>query len=292
MIGRERLGQVVAELEQQPVALISAGWQEWEARGDGVEDVVPMPVDNLALYARAERVLKHDPTLAQVLHERQRCLRELQADYRIRLKHAVGAVGELERRHGTAPAQSLRDAYAALRTLDRRHLQHVRRLQADPLPVSEVLLEEQAAIQTQLNRVACVLIAGGHVAVLRNRMRLLGLDNLLVDKHVIAWGAGAMVCTERVVLFLEHSARGRREPEMLDHGLGLAERVIVIPEARRRLKLDDLERCASLSSRFAPARCVSLDGNAHLELNRRHVRAAQGVFRLSPSGRASRVRLS
>lgn len=292
LTSRDRLFKRSGRTAAQPAAIISAGLQEWEAHGDGVAEDWPAPVHNLDLYARADRVLECDPALAEALHDKQLRLRDMQADYRIRLKHAVAAVDELERRDRADDRPSVRDAYAALRALDRRHLQQVRKIHAEPVPDSAALDEERAAVAQQLAAVSQVLIAGGHVAVLRNRMRMLGVDALLDDKEVIAWGAGAMVCTERVVLFLEHSARGRREPEVLDAGVGLAQRVVVIPEARQRLKLDDLPRCASLHTRFTPARCISLDANSSVLLDGSRITAVHGGFRLTPTGRASRVRLS
>ncbi len=66
-----------------------------------------------------------------------------------------------------------------------------------------------------------MLIAGGHVAVLLNRMRLFRLGEELAKKPLIAWSAGAMALSERIVLFHHHAPQGRRDAELLDAGLGI-----------------------------------------------------------------------
>jgi hypothetical protein len=46
------------------------------------------------------------------------------------------------------------------------------------------------------------------VAVLVNRLRLFGLGDLVADKTVFAWSAGAMAVSERVVLFHDDPPQG------------------------------------------------------------------------------------
>jgi hypothetical protein len=80
----------------------------------------------------------------------------------------------------------------------------------------------------------------------------------------VAWSAGAMVLTERVVLFHDDPPHGEPAAELLDAGLGLVRDIVALPDARRRLAMSDPDRLAALSRRFAPATCVTLDpGQTH-----------------------------
>ena len=92
---------------------------------------------------------------------------------------------------------------------------------------------------------------------------------------MIAWSAGAMALTERVVLFDDHGPEGNTEAEVFDRGLGRVQGVVALPHARRRLRLDDRDRCAVMARRFTDQHCVLLDDGTALELHRGR-RAAQG----------------
>jgi len=82
---------------------------------------------------------------------------------------------------------------------------------------------------------------------------------------VIAWSAGAMALTERIVLFHDRSAHGPGHPEVYGAGLSAVRNVVALPYARARLLLDDRPRMAVFSRRFAPARCVLLEAGAWLD---------------------------
>ncbi len=68
-----------------------------------------------------------------------------------------------------------------------------------------------------------------------------------------------MVLTEKVVLFHDHPPHGQGIAEVLDAGFGLVPGLVVLPDPRRRLRLDDRERVGRLAQRFAPAACVAMD---------------------------------
>ena len=106
-----------------------------------------------------------------------------------------------------------------------------------------------------------VAIAGGHVMVLLNRFRMYALMPKLTEFPVLAWAAGAMVLTERIVAFHDSPPQGRGNPEVLEAGVGLVPGVVVLPHARQRLKLTDPVRVALLARRFAPARCLAFDAD-------------------------------
>src|SRR5436309_2408785 len=82
-------------------------------------------------------------------------------------------------------------------------------------------------------------IAGGHVASLLNRLQLFGIGELAAGKSIFAWCGGAMVVTERVVLFHDSPPQGTGAPEVLDAGLALVGDVVAFPQPEFRLALGD-----------------------------------------------------
>jgi peptidase E len=120
-----------------------------------------------------------------------------------------------------------------------------------------------------LSQARAIVLTGGHVAVLLNRLQFFGVDRILQElvaggKPTVAWSAGAMVLTDRIVLFYDDPPDGPSYPELLDRGFGLVSNVVVLPHARQRLRLDDRVRVSSLASRFAPATCLGLENGAWL----------------------------
>jgi hypothetical protein len=96
-------------------------------------------------------------------------------------------------------------------------------------------------------------------------LRLFGVADVLGERPVVAWSAGAMVVCERIVLYHDLAAHSPGHAEVFDAGLGLCRGVVPLPHARRRLRLDDVDRMALLARRFAPARCVVLDDGAQVD---------------------------
>ncbi len=83
----------------------------------------------------------------------------------------------------------------------------------------------------------------------------------------MAWSAGAMALTDRVVLFHDRVPQGPSHAEIYDDGLGLIHDVVLLPHARRRLLVDDRVRMSVLARRFAPARCIVLDDGVRYDLS-------------------------
>lgn len=277
------------------VALVSAGWQEREGEVDDLAAHLGRPVRDLMLYRRAERVRADDPDLAMRLAARQAALRDLQALYRIRLRHAAAACEEIRR----APvAEAIRTAgwragLRAMRRLDREHLRSMARAEALVLAGSELadrsaVAREREEIALTLERCGAVLIAGGHVAVLLNRLRLFAAGAWLKGRPLVAWSAGAMVLCDRVVLFHDRPPQGAGDPEVLDAGLGIAPGVVVLPDAGHRLDLADRERVSQFAARFAPARCLTLDPGAMLRPTANAL-SGHGVLELERSGQTREV---
>jgi hypothetical protein len=270
---------------------ISAGWQEREGEIDEMLAHVGLPMTDLALYARAEAVLAADAELAAAYRQRQALLREAQDLYRLRLTHAKDATRELMAREGD-PAlvrSAQRAALRALRDLDREHLRAIEREHAN---FRRRLRPQQRAsvvphireLRELIEPASAVLVAGGHVAVLTNRLRLFDLQRLLGGKTLIAWSAGAMAMSDCIVLFHDHPPQGAGNAEVLDRGLGLAPGLVLLPHARRRLTLHDPVRVTMLARRFEPATCLALEDGAHLLFVAERWQADDGVRRLTPEG--------
>ena len=266
-----------------PVVCITAGWRDSEGEIEELQDIAGRPVEDLKLYQRAESVFAKEPALRELHRERQDKLRELQRLYRIRLVPTITAARKLMRTRADAELLRLeqRAAITQLRALDSHHL---RRIQAIHQTFNERRAEldlPQALIQREevhriMEKAALVLIAGGHVAVLLNRIRLFGADRLLAQKPVIAWSAGAMAMSDRIVLFHHTAPQGVRDAELLDAGLGIVRRRVLLPHAASRLNWRNRSKMALFSRRFSPAVCCTLDNGSMIHIENDRVIAARG----------------
>ncbi|MBS0395160.1 MAG: Type 1 glutamine amidotransferase-like domain-containing protein, partial [Proteobacteria bacterium] len=146
------------------------------------------------------------------------------------------------------------------------------------------LAPHRESLARAIEAAAAVLVAGGHVAVLLNRLRLFGLAALLERKPLIAWSAGAMALTERVVLFHDRPPQGAAHAEVLEPGLGLVPGVVALPHAAARLALEDAVRVQAFARRFAPARCLALDHGSLVYWHRGRVVAARDLRCLARDG--------
>jgi hypothetical protein len=136
--------------------------------------------------------------------------------------------------------------------------------QARPGASCPAIVEHRREIDAELQGCRALLIAGGHVHILLNRMRLFGLAERIADKAVIAWSAGAMAMSDRIVLFHDSPPQGAGHAEISDIGLGLISGIVPLPHAGVRLRLNDIERVSIFAQRFAPAVCATLDPGAML----------------------------
>jgi hypothetical protein len=162
------------------------------------------------------------------------------------------------------------DALAVVRLVDENHLRRVRAAHADFYAAwrpqdRPLVAEHREAVRQLLSGAAGLVVAGGHVGVL---VRVLHLFHVAphLPGTLVAWSAGAMALTERVVLFHDKAAQGPSHAEVYDDGLGLLRGVVLLPHARRRLRVDDQLRMSVLARRLAPARCVVLDDGVRLDL--------------------------
>jgi len=274
-----------------PIVVISAGWRDSEGDIEELQAEFDRPLQDLMIYHRAEEIFAREPELRALQRERQDKLQELQELYRLRLGPTITAARKLMR--ATTQPELLRleqrAAIAQVRALDRHHLRRIQAIHHEfdlrraqlHLPAATAGRE---AVQRQLAGAALVLIAGGHVAVLLNRMRLFRLGELLAEKPLIAWSAGAMALSERIVLFHHNAPQGRRDAELLDAGLGIVRRRVLLPHARTRLDWSNRKRMALFSRRFAPAACCTLDEGSLLHFENGQLVSAAKSFLVTRSG--------
>lgn len=277
LLGPQRLQPTVGEAARRlglrgRCAVITAGWQEREDETEELQAALGLPIVNLRLYARWERLRAEDPTLGAAHRARQDRLRRLQGLYRERLGGLMAAARKLHGMEGEADLlePERHSAVQAVRALDDHHLQRITEthlaFDEDAHPGARAAVAGQrAALARVLAECEAVVMAGGHIAVLLSRLRLFRVGPLLRDKPLIAWSAGAMALCDRVVLFHDSPPWGAGDAELLDFGLGLAPDVVVLPHAKRRLRLGDPNRVVLLARRFRPAACVPLDEGDAIE---------------------------
>ena len=255
------------------VALITAGWQEREGEDEDLVARLGVSARNLRLHKRSEEVFHDDAELTAAYKSRQERLRHMQDFYRIRLDHADDAAEAIAVRHVEPEllAQEWKVSVEVLKQLDDDHLTRCRRVHGEFDAAWEPwarpsVARHRAELQAILAQCGALVIAGGHVASLLNRMRLFGVMDLAAALPVVAWSAGAMVLTDRVVLFHDHPPYGKNIAQVLDVGFAWAPGLVVLPDPRRRIKLDDQGGIARFAQRMAPATCVALDHGASLTL--------------------------
>jgi hypothetical protein len=228
-------------------------------------------VVNLGLYRRGVEVAERDPVFAAGWDELRRTLAGLQEVYLLRLDYALRAVYAVQRQAGSG-SEAAEEAVAAVRALDEAHLRRVNgargefyaRLEPHARPVIAAHRDEVAAV---LRDARALVMAGGHVGVLTDVLHLFNVAAALNGGSlVIAWSAGAMALTDRIVLFHDRAPQGPGHPEVYGSGLSLLRDVVLLPHARARLLLDDAPRMAVLARRFAPARCVPLEAGSRIDV--------------------------
>ncbi len=278
------------------LAVVTAGWEEREDEDLELGQHLGGRAVNLGVFARAERIYERDHELRDAVIARHEQLDALQRLYRLRLAHALSAARELLALPGDDAALEAErdDAIAAVRQLDQRHGARVAEVHDEfeqRLRTAERdhVIAARAEIAERMAGTEALCIAGGHVGVLHNRMRLLDVTGLAGHRPVFAWSAGAMLLTEHIVLFHDSPPQGAGDAEVLTAGFGTAPGVVVLPHARHRLRVEDRTRVALMARRFAPALCVAFDGGARLQRSGDGWRASTGTRRLCADGTLTEV---
>jgi hypothetical protein len=255
-----------------PVATITAGWQEREPDDAELGTLLGGRAVNLSLYRRWLDVQDRDPQYAAAERGLAGTLAGLQDLYLLRLDYALRAVYAVQRRSaGDLGTDALAEAIAAVRELDTAHLRRVDTVRREffqlmPPHDRPVIAGHRAAVAGLLGEACALVIAGGHVGVLAEVLHLFNIAAALRSAPVLAWSAGAMALADRIVLFGDRSPRGPGHAEVYGSGLSLLRDVVLLPHARARLLLDDTARMAVLARRFAPARCVPLEAGTRIDV--------------------------
>lgn len=255
-----------------PVATITAGWRDRERDDDELNRVMGERTTNLQLFTRLGHVVRHDRAFAAAASTYNRAADEASSLYLVRLGHAMDAVYATLRRsvRDDLVESSLVAGLQSLRDIDDWYLWLLSELEGElratsGLDHSDVVLQHRGEINEVLSGAALLAIAGGNVSFL---MRCLRLFDVMPAPHmpVIGWSAGAMVLTDRVVLYNDNGPQGVAPSEIWERGLGRVHGIVAMPHARRRLLLDNLDRNRVLARRYGPARVVLLDDGSRVEI--------------------------
>ncbi|MEQ1505896.1 MAG: Type 1 glutamine amidotransferase-like domain-containing protein [Myxococcota bacterium] len=286
----------LAELARQseprdgPIVVLTAGWRTDETDDEALRRHLGPDVAVLPVYTWFEVVMRELPELRAEYRARQDALVDLRRLHRMRLNPALGVVTEFLRagrdtagrdpggRDTGSPVlveEHLQLAFDDVRRIDRQLLDSAGRIHAaharasEPWTAHPVVERLRTRAVEALTGARAIAIAGGHVAVLLNRLQFFGLDRVLRElgaagRPIVAWSAGSMVLTDRIVLFYDDPPDGPAYPELLDLGFGMVNDVVVLPHARLRLRLDDPIRVSALANRFGPSPCIGLENGAWL----------------------------
>ncbi|MGN6795585.1 MAG: hypothetical protein ACTHJW_24605 [Streptosporangiaceae bacterium] len=271
---RPTVDAVAASLPpDQTVATISAGWQERENDDAELSRLLGSRDVNLQLHWRWRDVQERDQDFAATEHRLAEVLEELQALYLLRLDQELRAVYAIQRRAGAdrLRAEVLAESIGTVQDLDASHLRRVdevrgefyQRLRPHNRPV---IASHRAEVARLLGDCSALVVTGGHVGVLADVLHLFNVAAAL-RSPVIAWSAGAMALTERIVLFHDRSAHGPGHPEVYGSGLSLLRGIVPLPHARARLLLDDRPRMAVFARRLVPAQCVLLEAGSRIDID-------------------------
>jgi hypothetical protein len=256
-----------------PFATVTAGWREREPDDGELVALLGGSVVNLGLYRRGVDVAERDPEWAAAERDVRRVLAGMQEVYLLRLDYALRAVYAVQRRSlggSGVDAEAFEEAVAGVRELDELHLRRVNGVRGEfyarfPPHERAVIAGHREEVAAVLRDSSALVVAGGHVGVLADVLHLFNVA-AFVGSTVIAWSAGAMALTDRIVLFHDRAPQGPGHPEVYGSGLSLLREVVLLPHARARLLLDDAPRMAVLAGRFAPARCVPLEAGNRIDV--------------------------
>lgn len=272
-----------------PVALITAGWETDEDQDFEIRQAVGVEVINLKLFARTEQLFQDDPELIQQLQQRQDELRLVRDVYNERLRRQAKSAHWLFHHHppGINLTEERESAIAMMQQLDQQHFDHSSRiidrfegqLQTHTRPL---IVEHRQELASILSRCGLLLIAGGHVAIILNRLQIFGIFESTPAIPIIAWSGGAMALAHQIVFYHDSLPQSLKEAEVLRPGLGLYHRVLPLPDARTRLNLDDRVRIELFSRRFHRFQNVIFDEQTILQRNQR-------IWRDYSEGRAARL---
>ncbi len=273
------------------LAVITAGWQERELEIEELDEHLGRATVNLALYRRSDELFARSPELLEGLWKSRAVLEQIQAAYTVQLSGALDAARTLlsmDVDDGVSITDYQDDAIAVVRGIDEHHFARLTTVHAEleaqqGYDTHDDVLRHREELREALAGCSGLLVAGGHVLVLLNRLRMFDLAGSVGDLPVIAWSAGAMAVSERVVLFHHSPPQGHNNTELAAPGLGICKGLVPFPHAARRLEVHDPKRLSLLARRFAPDQCVTLDHENRVDFNGSQW-SGTGARRLTESG--------
>ncbi len=268
---------VDANLKNAKLAVVSAGWRHEESELRPMARDLRRPLSLLPLYLWFDELGQKEPELSKEHSERQKRIKTYKALYRKKLHMQLEYLSFVEKKWQKQPElyeedyqEALQDVHridqAAIARLNQIRAQFPNLLEPWKHPSAQPFHEE---IRTTLEQCDGLIIAGGHVAILRNRMFFFGFAELLHEflragKQIICWSAGAMAMCEQIVLYYDDPPEGAGVAEILDTGMGILPGVTFFPHAAQRLRLTNPARVRALATRFHEQKCITLEVGAHL----------------------------
>ena len=254
------------------VATVTAGWRDRESDTGELDATLEGRGRHLNLYGRLTDVLDSDRRFAEAALAHRDAVDELAGIYSLRLQRALDSVYTVQRRtvRTDVATSAEADGVRVVQSIDHWYLDAVDQLHGElqaaaPPEESEPIQRHRAEVAQAVGQASAIAIAGGHVGQLLRCLKLFEV-NLPPQLPVVAWSAGAMSLTERVVLYHDRGPSGVVGSEVWDRGLGRAPRIVAMPHARRRLRMDDPMVLRVLARRFGDARCLLLDDGARVVL--------------------------
>jgi hypothetical protein len=275
--------------------LVTAGWEEDEAQDQEIHEAVPNRIFNLNLFQRTESLFAEEPEIIRLLQERQDKLRHLRDVYRMRLGLAIKAAQETRATESELVRFDVEceSSLEMIRQIDRQYYlrttqicdEYEMRLQLDR---RARVMRHRTELQVLLDGVEALLIAGGHAAIILNRLRIFALLELNLHLPVIAWSGGAMALADQIVFYHDFLPQGDSNPEVLRAGMGCLEHLLPLPDARNRLRLDDRRQMSMFAERFSNYDCVLFDEHCWVESHGGRWQASRDTQRLERSGQLTR----
>jgi hypothetical protein len=275
LLGPQRTPTVKRVLRSLPiegrVATVTAGWREREPDDGELNEELDGRAVNLRLFRRWLDVHQRDPDFATAYRRLRRVLDEVQETYLVRLDYALRAVEAVRHAGPEGPRRddSVTEAIESVRELDAQHLEAVGEIQIEFYESwaphdRPVIAEHRENVERLMGETGALVITGGHLDVLQSVLYLFNITAVL-RTPVIAWSAGAIALTDRIVLFHDRAPQGPGNAEVYGRGVSVVRGIVALPHARARLLLDDVNRMSVFARRFAPARCVLLERGARVD---------------------------
>ena len=291
---RANAPQALAELAATgPIVVIAAGWRHEESEETLLQRYLGPEARVLPLYGWFDRIMREREALRETYGARQDALKDLRVLHRLRLDRALAAMRDLLVQSSDLGRALAQQALEDVRRIDRQLIHQTDAIveaHGRPWDVDPLVTEHKQRARETLEQASVIVLVGGDVAVLRSRLEFFGVGPVLSEQYrrgtvLVAWSAGAMALTERIVLFYDDPPDGPANSEVFDRGEELVPGLVLLPHARQRLRLDDPQRVRLLARRFAPSTCLGLENGAWL------VQTSEGWFNRGPARSATRLDL-